>query len=57
LLAYPRGEEGGRFLVNDFYLPSLRVEGGGGRVSTLWTLPVKPTRKDKAGEIEPSSLC
>jgi hypothetical protein len=34
-LAHPSGKEGGKFLVHDFYLPSLRVDGGGG-VGTLW---------------------
>ncbi len=28
-LAYPSGEEGGNFLLNDLYLPSLRVKEGG----------------------------
>jgi hypothetical protein len=35
-LAYPIGEEWDNFLIqNDFYLPLLRVEEGGG-VITLW---------------------
>jgi hypothetical protein len=34
-IAYPSGEEGDNFLLNYFYLPSLRVEKGGGGVATL----------------------
>ncbi len=39
-LAYPSGEEGGNFLVQIIsYLPSLRLEGGGGAgVGNLWCL-------------------
>jgi hypothetical protein len=41
-LAYASGEEGDNFLVqqtsNEFYLPWLRVEEGGG-VGTLWSFP------------------